>query len=290
MITLYISLMRLDNITGLWLLLFSSLSGILLASHTISYDTCLLLILFTIGSCLMRPAGCIINDILDKDIDRCVHRTKYRPLAIGTLKIYHAFIILLFLLSFSLILLLYTNRCTIILGVISMCMIIVYPLCKRYIWCPQLFLGFTFNMGSLMGATAIKSEITIEAILFYLGCVTWTLSYDTIYSYQDMEEDKKLGLYSTAFCFGKKNNIWLNICYLLSLIFWMYSAIASSLNNIFYFVLCIIALILYRQNTNLHVDVARYMNIFKNQFYVGLLLVCGMLLDRLIGNLLFDLS
>lgn len=189
----YFSLMRLHSLTGLWLVLFPSLSGILLASTSLSYQVLFLLVLFTIGAFLMRPAGCIINDIFDRKIDAHVERTKYRPLASGALNIKQALALLSLLLSIALVILLLTNKTTLILGIISMCMIATYPLLKRYVWWPQLFLGFTFNMGSLMGSAAITNQISIESLLFYIGCVFWTLSYDTIYAHQDKKMMKNSG-------------------------------------------------------------------------------------------------
>lgn len=165
----YFSLMKIHSLTGLWLVLFSSLSSILLASTSLSYQALFLLVLFTIGAFLMRPAGCIINDIFDREIGAHVERTKYRPLASGALNIKQALALLLLLLSIALVILLLTNKTTLILGIISMCMIVIYPLLKRYVWWPQLFLGFTFNMGSLMGSAAITNQIIIESLLFYIG-------------------------------------------------------------------------------------------------------------------------
>lgn len=279
----YFSLMRLHSLTGLWLVLFPSLSGILLASTSLSYQALFLLVLFTIGAFLMRPAGCIINDIFDREIDAHVERTKYRPLASGALNIKQALVLLSLLLSIALVILLLTNKTTLILGIISMCMIVIYPLLKRYVWWPQLFLGFTFNMGSLMGSAAITNQISIESLLFYIGCVFWTLSYDTIYAYQDKKDDEKLGMKSTALYFGDTTKSWLKRFYLISLMTWLYAGILSSLNNIFYIALLAVGFIFHRQYKNFNPDdPSQCMSIFKNNSYVGLLLFFGILLDRII--------
>lgn len=279
----YFSLMRLHSLTGLWLVLFPSLSGILLASTSLSYQALFLLVLFTIGAFLMRPAGCIINDIFDREIDAHVERTKYRPLASGALNIKQALVLLSLLLSIALVILLLTNKTTLILGIISMCMIAAYPLLKRYVWWPQLFLGFTFNMGSLMGSAAIINQISIESLLFYIGCVFWTLSYDTIYAHQDKKDDEKLGMKSTALYFGDTTKSWLKRFYLISLMTWLYAGILSSLNNIFYIALLAVGFIFHRQYKNFNPDdPSQCMSIFKNNSYVGLLLFFGILLDRII--------
>ncbi|WP_395463218.1 4-hydroxybenzoate octaprenyltransferase [Wolbachia endosymbiont of Cantharis cryptica] len=279
------SLMRLHSLTGLWLVLFPSLSGIILASTSLSLQTFFLLILFTIGAFLMRPAGCIINDIFDREIDAHVERTKYRPLASGALNIKQALILLSLLLSIALVILLLTNKTTLILGIISMCMITIYPLLKRYVWWPQLFLGFTFNMGSLMSWAAVKNQISIEPILFYAGCIFWTLSYDTIYAHQDKKDDEKLGMKSTALYFGDTTKSWLKRFYLISLMAWLYAGILSSLNNIFYIALLAVGFIFHCQYKNFNPDdPSQCMSIFKNNSYVGLLLFFGILLDRIVNS------
>lgn len=280
----YFSLMRLHSLTGLWLVLFPSLSGIILASTSLSWQAFFLLVLFTIGAFLMRPAGCIINDIFDKEIDAHVERTKYRPLASGALNAKQALILLSLLLSIALVILLLTNKTTLILGVISMCMIIIYPLLKRYVWWPQLFLGFTFNMGSLLGWAAVKNQISIEPMLFYAGCIFWTLSYDTIYAHQDKRDDEKLGMKSTALYFGDTTKSWLKRFHLISLMMWLYAGILSSLNNIFYIALLAVGVMFHYQYKNLNPDDSgQCMSIFKNNSYVGLLLFLGILLDRVVN-------
>ncbi|MDG7057256.1 MAG: 4-hydroxybenzoate octaprenyltransferase [Wolbachia endosymbiont of Penenirmus auritus] len=280
----YLSLMRLHSLTGLWLVLFPSLSGIILASASLSWQVFFLLILFTIGAFLMRPAGCIINDIFDKEIDAHVERTKYRPLASGALNVKQALILLSLLLSIALVILLLTNKTTLILGVISMCTIIIYPLLKRYVWWPQLFLGFTFNMGSLLGWASVKNQISIEPMLFYAGCIFWTLSYDTIYAHQDKRDDEKLGMKSTALYFGDTTKSWLKRFHLISLMMWLYAGILSSLNNIFYIALLAVGGIFHYQYKNLNPDdSSQCMSTFKNNSYVGLLLFFGILLDRVVN-------
>ncbi|WP_341808731.1 4-hydroxybenzoate octaprenyltransferase [Wolbachia endosymbiont (group E) of Neria commutata] len=279
----YFSLMRMHSLTGLWLVLFPSLSGILLASTSLSWHTFFYLILFTVGAFLMRPAGCIINDIFDKEIDAHVERTKFRPLASGALNVKQALILLLLLLSIAFVILLLTNKTTLILGIISMCMIAIYPLLKRYVWWTQLFLGFTFNMGSLMGSAAIKNQITIESILFYAGWIFWTLSYDTIYAHQDKKDDEKLGMKSTALYFGDTTKSWLKRFYLITLMLWLYAGILSSLNNIFYIALLAVGFIFHRQYKNFNPDdPTQCMSIFKNNSYVGLLIFFSILFDRIL--------
>ncbi|MDN5247710.1 MAG: 4-hydroxybenzoate octaprenyltransferase [Wolbachia endosymbiont of Tyrophagus putrescentiae] len=283
----YFSLMRLHSLTGFWLVLFPSLSGILLASTSLSWQTLFYLILFTAGAFLMRPAGCIINDIFDKEIDTHVERTKFRPLASKVLSIKQALILLALLLSSALTVLLFTNKTTMILGIIAMCMVVIYPLLKRYVWWPQLFLGLTFNMGSLMGWTAIKGKIGLEPVFFYVGCVLWTLCYDTIYAHQDKQDDEKIGVKSTALYFGSNTKNWLKRFYIISLTMWLYAGVLSSFNHVFYIALLTVGFIFYRQYKNFDPDdSAKCMHVFKNNSYVGLLLFLGVLLDRIISSLI----
>lgn len=280
----YFSLMRLHSLTGLWLVLFPSLSGILLASPSFLWEAFFYLLLFIVGAFLMRPAGCIINDIFDKEIDAHVERTKQRPLASGALNLKQALVLLFLLLFLALTILLLTNKTTFILGIISMFMVIIYPLLKRYIWWPQLFLGLTFNMGALMGSAAIKNQVTIESILFYAGCIFWTLSYDTVYAHQDKKDDEKLGMKSTALYFGDRTKPWLKKFYLITIMLWLYAGVLSSLNNIFFISLLAIWFIFHRQYKNFNPDnPSQCMSIFKNNSYVGLLLFFGILLDRIIN-------
>lgn len=232
----------------------------------------------------MRSAGCIVNDIFDKEIDACVERTKHRPLASGLLNLKQALTLLSLLLSIALVILLLTNKTTLILGIVSMCMVIIYPLLKRYLWCPQLFLGFTFNMGSLMGWTAVKNQVSIEPIFFYVGCIFWTLGYDTIYAHQDRVDDEKLGVRSTALYFGNTTKCWLRTFYIISIMIWLCAGILSSLNNVFYIALLAIGFAFYYQYKDLDLnDPSKCMYIFKNNSYVGLLLFFSILLDRMVN-------
>tara|TARA_B110000438_G_scaffold186114_1_gene177822 strand:- start:394 stop:1260 length:867 start_codon:yes stop_codon:yes gene_type:complete len=207
----YISITRLDKPTG-WILLFiPCIYGIFAASiHTNQKLNPNIIILFLIGAILMRSVGCIFNDIIDRKIDAKVERTKNRPLANKTMAIYEAIALLTILLFISFLILLSFNLLTIYLGISSILLIMLYPFMKRITYWPQLFLGFTFNWGVIIGWTAITNSIDIEMILIYISSVFWTLGYDTVYGYQDISDDKKIGVKSTSILFEKnsKNIIW----------------------------------------------------------------------------------
>ena len=171
------------------------------------------LILFFLGSVLMRSAGCIVNDILDKEFDKKVYRTKNRPLASGDISWQIALGYALMLCFCALLVLLNFNLFTILLALGSMPLAFSYPLMKRYTYWPQLFLGITFNYGLILGWTSIAKDISFIPLIYYFGAIFWTLGYDTIYGYQDIKDDEIIGLKSTSIKFKDKSKIFLFICY-----------------------------------------------------------------------------
>jgi len=173
------------------------------------------LILFFLGAVLMRSAGCIVNDIFDKEFDKKVFRTKNRPIASGKISIKVAILYAAILCLLALVVLLKFNQFTIILALGSMPLAFTYPLMKRFTYWPQLFLGITFNYGLILGWTAIKGEIDIIPIIFYFGAIFWTLAYDTIYGFQDIKDDEIIGIKSTSIKFKKNPKNFLFICLLI---------------------------------------------------------------------------
>ena len=202
-ISIFLELTRLKKPIGFMLLFWPCIWGL-----TIAYDFengfkqyLFYTFLFLSGSILMRSAGCIINDIADKDFDKNVDRTKNRPLASGKISIKLASIYSLILCSLAFLVLINFNFLTILLAIFSMPFAFTYPLMKRFTYWPQLFLGFTFNYGLLLGWTSINNSISIVALIFYLGAIFWTLGYDTIYGFQDIEDDEIIGVKSTSIKF-----------------------------------------------------------------------------------------
>ena len=214
-VKLFIDLTRLKKPIGFMLLFWPCTWGLTLAydfsSGLNSYF--FYLILFFLGSVLMRSAGCIVNDILDKEFDAKVHRTRERPVASGKVSIKNAIYYALILCFLALLVLLKFNLFTIILALGSMPLAFTYPLMKRYTYWPQLFLGITFNYGLILGWTAIKGQIDLAPIIFYIGAIFWTLGYDTIYGYQDIKDDEIIGLKSTSIKFKGKAKKFLVLCY-----------------------------------------------------------------------------
>ena len=209
-------LARLDKPIGFLLLMWPCLWSYTLGSTIFSYNISLkYIIYFILGSILMRGAGCTWNDLLDKKYDAKVKRTQSRPLASNKISSVNAIIFLIFQLFLSLLILIQFNNVTIIIGLLSIIPIIIYPLMKRITWWPQVFLGITFNWGAIMGWTAATGEITYHFVIMYIGCIFWTIGYDTIYAHQDKIDDNFLGLKSTAILFGSKTKLALSIFYLI---------------------------------------------------------------------------
>jgi len=208
----YALLARLDRPIGVWLLFLPGLWGILLARPAVA--TALWLIaLFALGSLVMRAAGCVVNDLWDRDIDRRVARTAGRPLASGALRARHALVFLAVLLAIGLLILLQLNRLAQLLGVASLVLVALYPLAKRVTWWPQLVMGFTFGFGAPMGYAAAAGRIDAAWLALYGAAILWDLGFDTIYAHQDREDDALIGVKSTARLFGDATRPFLAACY-----------------------------------------------------------------------------
>ncbi|MGA1528576.1 MAG: 4-hydroxybenzoate octaprenyltransferase, partial [Pelagibacteraceae bacterium] len=217
-IKLFIELTRLNKPIGIMLLFWPCSWGLAYAySYTKNLNQFLFyLLLFFLGSVLMRSAGCIINDIVDKDYDKKVKRTKQRPIAANLVSVTQALIYSAFLCLVAFFILIQFNKLTIILGLSSMLLAFSYPFMKRITYWPQLFLGITFNWGLIMAWAASTNYISQEIIIFYLSAIFWTLGYDTIYGAQDIKDDEIIGVKSTSIKFKKNIKQFVSINYLLS--------------------------------------------------------------------------
>ena len=214
-----IELTRLNKPIG-FMLLFWPCSWGLAYANSIDQNLNLFLnylILFFLGSVLMRSAGCIFNDIVDKDYDKKVKRTKKRPIASGKISVIHSFIYVLLLCFLAFLVLINFNFLTILLGMSSMILAFAYPFMKRITYWPQLFLGITFNWGIIMAWTAINNSISTEIIILYISAIFWTLGYDTIYGAQDMSDDEIIGLKSTSIKFKKNINLFVSVMYFMNI-------------------------------------------------------------------------
>ena len=212
---IFIQLTRLNKPIGFLLLFWPCVWGLTLAYY-FSGETNLYLkhiLLFFLGSVLMRSAGCIFNDIVDRDLDKKVQRTRERPIASGKVSVSEAFIYIVFLCLVALLILLQFNWLTIVLGISSIVLAFAYPFMKRITHWPQLFLGLTFNWGIIMGWTSITNSISTEPVILYLAAIFWTLGYDTIYGLQDIHDDEIIGVKSTSIKFKNNVKIFVGTCY-----------------------------------------------------------------------------
>ena len=216
----YLRLMRLDRPIGTWLLLLPCWWSLALAPRPGGFDwhDLWLAALFAVGAVVMRGAGCTINDLWDRDIDARVARTRTRPLASGAVTPRQALLFLAAQLSVGLFILLQLNPMTIAVGALALLLVIPYPLMKRITYWPQLFLGLTFNWGTLVGWTAVTGSLDWPAAALYIGGVFWTLGYDTIYAHLDKADDVKVGVKSTALRLGAASRLWVGAFYGLSVL------------------------------------------------------------------------
>ena len=278
---IFIELTRLNKPIGFMLLFWPCSWGLALAHHA-DKDFILFmryLILFFLGSILMRSAGCIFNDIVDKDFDKKVQRTKSRPIASGkiTVKLSASYILVLCFLAF--LILMQFNFLTITLGLASMLLAFSYPFMKRITYWPQFFLGITFNWGIIMAWTAIHNSISFEIILLYLSAIFWTLGYDTIYGAQDMSDDEIIGLKSTSIKFKKNIKLFIGMSYLVTSMIIIYLFIENIIISFFFILLFILSLLFQILKFNKNKPLS-CLEAFKINNFSGLFLFLGIYLNN----------
>ena len=284
-IYLFIELIRLKKPIGFMLLFWPCSWGLIIAydfsGEKISF--LLYLSLFFLGAVLMRSAGCIINDIADRNFDNKVQRTKDRPIASGKISVFQGFLYSGILCFIALIVLLQFNYFTILLALGSMPLAFIYPLMKRYTYWPQLFLGITFNYGLILGWTTINEQIDIIPIIFYSGAIFWTLGYDTIYGYQDIMDDEIIGLKSTSIKFKNNPIKFITLCYFIFLINLLITGILLELNSFFYLIFIIIILqMTFFQLKQININnSAQCLKIFKSNNFLGLLVFISLLIGKI---------
>ena len=284
-INLFIELIRLKKPIGFMLLFWPCTWGL-----TIAYDFSgekityiYYLTLFLAGAILMRSAGCIVNDIVDRKFDRKVSRTKNRPIASRQISVIQGLFYSALLCLIALIVLVQFNFLTIILALGSMPLAFTYPLMKRYTYWPQLFLGITFNYGLLLGWTSITNEITLLPFILYVGAIFWTLGFDTIYGFQDIKDDEIIGLKSTSIKFKKNPYLFLCISYTIFFISLLFISYLMELNKIFFISMIIVFFqIFFVQIKKLNFkDPQNCYNIFKSNNYLGLIITLSLILGKI---------
>ena len=285
-INLFIELTRLKRPIGFMLLFWPCLWGLTLVYNFQSnlFNYFFYSILFLSGSILMRSAGCIVNDIADKNFDKKVERTKKRPIASGKVSVKLASVYALILCGIAFLVLINFNKLTILMALISMPLAFTYPLMKRITYWPQLFLGITFNYGLVLAWISIANEISIIPIIFYLGAIFWTLGYDTIYGFQDIKDDEIIGVKSTSIKFKNDPKKFLFISYCIFIISLLLIGVLMSFKS-FYFIFMILPILhllvfqIKKLNTNLPYDC---LNRFKSNNFLGLIIFINILIGKLI--------
>lgn len=283
----YLRLARADRPIGSWLLLLPCWWSTALAADAASarWPDVKLLILFAIGAVVMRGAGCTWNDILDRDLDGAVERTRSRPIPSGQVSAKHAFVFLIALALVGLGVLLQLNRFAIATGIASLAIVAVYPLAKRVTWFPQAVLGLAFSWGALMGWAAVFGRLDWPAFLLYAGSIAWVIGYDTIYAHQDREDDALIGVGSTARLFGSSTKPALAVLYAMATILIAMAGITAGGGIVCILGVAAFALHLAWQVRKLDIDdPAACLAVFKSNRDAGLILFAGIVIDALAGS------
>ena len=284
-IKLFIELTRLSKPIGFMLLFWPCIWGLTLSyNFGLSLDIFIFYgFLFFAGSVLMRSAGCIVNDISDKNIDKLVERTKKRPIASGKISIRLGIFYATVLCAIAFLILINFNKLTILMALISMPLAFTYPLMKRFTYWPQLFLGVTFNYGLVLAWISINNDISIIPIIFYLGAIFWTLGYDTIYGYQDIKDDEIIGVKSTSIKFKNNPKKFILVCYLTFIASLILIGVQMKF-NLFYFLFLIIPIFqliffqIYKLNTN---NPENCLSKFKSNNFLGLIIFINLLIGKI---------
>ena len=284
----YLRLARLDRPIGSWLLLLpcwwsSALAAIAAnaAAPRLSH-----IVLFFIGAFAMRGAGCTWNDIVDRDLDASVERTRSRPIPSGQVSAAMAALFLVLQLLLGLAVLISFNGFTVWLGIASLAIVAVYPFMKRVTYWPQIVLGLAFSWGALMGWAATFGRLELPALLLYAGSISWVIGYDTIYAHQDREDDALIGIKSTALLFGPRTKPMLALFYGVALILIGAAGFTAGAGVVFALGLALFAGHLAWQIVRLDIgDPDNCLAVFKSDRDAGLILFAGLLADAVLRRL-----
>ncbi|WP_440633016.1 4-hydroxybenzoate octaprenyltransferase [Candidatus Pelagibacter sp. HIMB1485] len=285
-LNLFIELTRLKKPIGFMLLFWPCIWGL-----TLVYDFNSSLnkyfffgSLFLAGSILMRSAGCIVNDIVDKNFDKKVERTKNRPIASGKVSVKLALFYSIVLCGLAFLVLINFNKFTIYMALLSMPLAFTYPLMKRITYWPQLFLGITFNYGLVLAWISISNEVSLVALVFYTGAIFWTLGYDTIYGFQDIKDDEIIGVKSTSIKFKNDPKKFLLFCYLIFVVSLIFVGINMNF-KLFYFIFLVFPAthLIFFQIKNLNIsNTLDCLNKFKSNNLLGLIVLVNIFIGKFI--------
>ena len=286
-LNLFIDLIRLKKPIGFMLLFWPCLWGLTIAYNfnTEIFTYFQYTFFFLAGSILMRSAGCIVNDICDKNFDKKVERTKNRPIASGKISIKLGLIYVIILCLCAFLILINFNKLTIILALCSIPFAFVYPLMKRITYWPQLFLGITFNYGLILGWISIHGELSIIPLIMYFGAIFWTLGYDTIYGFQDIKDDEIIGVKSTSIKFKNIPFVFLIICYLIFFLTIIITGIYLKFDYIFFMSLTLIFYhLFFRQISKLNIKIKKNcLEIFKSNNEIGLIIFISIIIGKILN-------
>lgn len=278
----YARLCRLDRPVGTWLTLLPCLAALVQAAD--GWPTLFRLFIFSLGALLMRGVGCTFNDIFDRDFDNQVERTRFRPLTSGQISLRQAVMFVVAQLAVCGLLLFAINPYSRWLAVALVPIVIVYPLCKRFTYWPQIVLGIGFNWGMLMAWSDTQNIVPPAAIAMWLGAVLWQVGYDSVYAYVDMRDDRKLGLRSTALKFQERGKVWISGFYAATTALWLFAGVSLGLSWLYYVVLGMIAAHFVWQMWVFDVRRPdRNFMLFRSNMVVGVLLLLAALGGTLVG-------
>ena len=286
-LNLFIELIRLKKPIGFMLLFWPCLWGLTIAYNfnTELFTYFQYTFFFLAGSILMRSAGCIVNDIYDKNFDKKVERTKNRPIASGKISIKLGLIYVIILCLCAFLILINFNKLTIILALCSIPFVFLYPLMKTITYWPQLFLGITFNYGLILGWISIHGELSIIPLIMYFGAIFWTLGYDTIYGFQDIKDDEIIGVKSTSIKFKNIPFVFLIICYLIFFLTIVITGIYLKFDYIFFMSLALLFYhLFFRQISKLNIKIKKNcLEIFKSNNEIGLLIFISIIIGKILN-------
>ena len=277
-------LMRLDRPIGIWLLFWPCVFGFQLGAAFLgfSYPKGSYIVLAALGAILMRGAGCTYNDIVDRHIDAQVARTRGRPIPSGAVSVRQAWIFVAIQLVLALVILACFNRFSGLIAVASLVFVAAYPFMKRITWWPQAWLGLTFNWGVLFGYAAITGTLGTSAALFYSGCFFWTIGYDTLYAFTDIQDDLLAGVKSSAIRLGDSAYRWLYAFYAAAIGLMLAGGIAAGLGIAFILAMLLPALHLYWQLRKVRLeDSALCLRLFRANRDTGALIGLALLIGAI---------
>lgn len=277
----YALLARLDRPAGFMLLFFPCVWAMVMMTPAGQLPNGYFFLLFLLGAVVMRAAGCAVNDVIDEKLDKNVARTKVRPVASGAISRKHALLFAGALTLLGLVIVLQMGWAATLYAALALPLIVIYPFMKRITWWPQAFLGMTFNWGVLVGSAAMAGGITWPAVILYAACFFWTLGYDTIYAFQDRDDDALIGIKSTARLLNDKARKWVGLWYGLFFILLLLAGAMANMGWLFYVAAAVPFIQLLAQLKNWRMDdVLSALHVFQSNIITGWVVLAALILGH----------